>query len=76
MMSDKLGLVTTADEMEEKLGWVKQVLEQTDRGVEKYNREAEVRVTQMDEQMKKQMLEEEANVERIRDVLRSRSGAL
>jgi len=37
-MGDKLRLVTTADEMEEKLDWVKQVFEQTSRGVEKYNR--------------------------------------
>jgi len=75
-MGDKLRLVTTADEMEEKLDWVKQILEQTNRGVEKYNREAEAREAQMGEQLKKQMLEEEANVERIRSMLRSRFGAL
>ncbi len=69
-MGDKLRLITTADEIEEKLDWVKQVLEQTNRGVEKYNREAEAREAQMDEQVKRQMLEKEAKVEEIRNVLR------
>lgn len=73
-MGDKLRLVTTADEMEEKLDWVKQVLEQTNRGVEKYNLEAEAREAQMDEQVKKQMLEKEAKVEEIRNVLRRTYG--
>ena len=75
-MGDKLRLVTTADEIEEKLDWVKQVLEQTNKGIEKYNLEVEAREAQMGEQLKKQMLEEEANVERIRDVLRSKFRAL
>lgn len=74
-IGDKLRLVTTANEIEEKLDWVKQVLEQTNKGIEEYNREAEAREAQMDEQVKKQMLEKEAKVEEIRNVLRSRYGA-
>jgi len=74
-IGDKLRLVTTANEIAEKLDWVKQVLEQTNKGIEEYNREAEAREAQMDEQVKKQMLEKEAKVEEIRNVLRSRYGA-
>jgi len=73
-MGDKLRLVTTADEIEEKLDWVKQVLEQTNKGIEKYNLEVEAREAQMGEQVKKQMLEKEAKVEDIRNVLRKRYG--
>jgi len=73
-MGDKLRLVTTADEMEEKLDWVKQILEQTNRRVEKYNRETEAREAQMDEQVKRQMLEKEAKIEEIRNVLRRKYG--
>lgn len=74
-MGDKLRLVTTANEIEEKLDWVKQVLEQTNKGIEEYNRETEAREAQMDEQVKRQMLEKEAKVEEIRNVLRRRYGA-
>lgn len=70
VVSDKLRLVTTANEIEEKLGWVKQVIDQTNKGIEEYNREAEARRAQIEEQMKRQVLEDEARVERIRGVLR------
>jgi hypothetical protein len=74
-MGDKLRLVTTANEIEEKLDWVKHVLAQTNKGVEEYNRETEAREAQMDEQVKKQILEKEAKVEEIRNVLRRVYGA-
>ena len=75
VVSDKLRLVTTANGIEEKLDWVKQVLEQANKGIEEYNRETEARDAQMDEQVKRQMLEKEAKVEEIRNVLRRRYGA-
>jgi len=73
-MGDKLRLITTANEIEEKLDWVKQVLEQTNKGIEEYNRETEAREAQTDEQLRRQMLEKEAKVEEIRNVLRRRYG--
>jgi len=72
VLGDKLRLVTTANEIEEKLDWIKQVIEQTNKGIEEYNREAEARRAQIGEQVKRQMLEEEAKVEGIRNVLRRR----
>ena len=74
VVSDKLRLVTTANEIEEKLDWVKQVLEQANKGIEEYNRETEAREAQTDEQLRRQMLEKEAKVEEIRNVLRRRYG--
>jgi len=72
VLGDKLRLVTTANEIEEKLDWIKQVIEQTNKGIEEYNREAEARRAQIGEQVKRQMLEEEAKVEGIRNGLRRR----
>jgi len=69
-IGDKLRLVTTANEIEEKLDWVKRVIEQTNKGIEEYNQEAEAHRAQIDEEVKKQILEEEARVARIRAILR------
>ncbi len=70
VVGDKLRLVTTANDIEDKLGWVKQVVEQTNKGIDEYHREAEARAVQMEQQQKKQRLEEEAIVERVRNRLR------
>jgi hypothetical protein len=75
VMGDKLRLLTTADEIEEKLGWVKHVMEQTNMDIDEYNREAESRATELEEQMKRTIEEEKANVERMREVIRRRFGA-
>jgi hypothetical protein len=75
VMGDKLRLLTTADEIEEKLGWVKHVMEQTNTDIDEYNREAESRATELEEQMKRTIEEEKANVERMREVIRRRFGA-
>jgi len=70
VVGDKLRLVTSVNEIEEKLDWVKQVVERTNKRVDEYNLEAEARATQIGEQMRKRVLEEKARVERIRDRLR------
>lgn len=70
VVGDKLRLITTAYEIEDKLDWVKQVLERTNKGIDEYNREVEARKPLIEEQVKKQMLEEKARVERIREILR------
>jgi len=75
VISDKLRLVTTMDEIENKLEWVKQVIDQTNKGIDEYNQEAEARLTQIEEQAKKQALEDETKIEKIRDTIRTRFGA-
>lgn len=76
VIGDKLRLVTTANDVGEKLDWVEQIIERTNKGIEEYNREAEARVAQIEEQMKRQILKEEiARVELIRDILRRRLGS-
>jgi len=70
VVGDKLRLVTSVNEIEEKLDWVKQVVERTNKRVDEYTLEAEARATQIGEQMKKRVLEEKARVERIRNRLR------
>lgn len=69
-VGDKLRLITTADEIEEKIGWIRQVIERTNEGIDEYNREAETREAGIEEQVKKQALEEEAKSEKIRELLR------
>jgi len=70
VVGDKLRLVTSVNGIEEKLDWVKQVVERTNKRVDEYNLEAEARAAQIGEQMKKRVLEEKARVERIRNRLR------
>jgi len=73
IVGSSLRLVTPASSIKEKLDWVKEIVDRTNKGVEEYNLEAEARITQMDEELKKQMLEEEeANIEMIRDTIRKR----
>ena len=77
VMGDKLRLVTPARNMKEKLDWVKEVIERTNKEIDVYNKEAEARATQIKEQLKRQKREEEkANVELIKDMLRKRLGTV
>jgi hypothetical protein len=74
VISDKLRLVTTADEFGDKLDWVEQVIKETNKGIDKHNlaveKEEEIRIK---EEMKKQKLwDEKARVEIIKDALRKR----
>jgi hypothetical protein len=62
-----------ATDVEDKLDWVKQVIERTNSQVEQYNQEAETRIAEREEQAEGQVLEEEkATVNVIRDVVRKR----
>jgi tRNA uridine 5-carbamoylmethylation protein Kti12 len=70
VIGDKLRLITTADEIESKLGWVKKIIEQTNAGIDEYNQETETRIPQIEEEAKKQELEAEAQVGKIRETLR------
>ncbi len=73
-IGDRLRLVTTYHDLKEKISWVRRVIEETNKGIDEYNGEAEARVTQMEEQMRKGLLEEDARVEEIKDVLRKSFG--
>lgn len=70
VMADKLRLVTPASDIEEKLEWVKQVLEETNRSIEEYNKEKGAHEVLPGEQLKKYIADEEAKIEDIKGVLR------
>jgi hypothetical protein len=73
IIGDRLRLLTMATDVEDKLDWVKQVIERTNSQVEQYNQEAETRVAEKEEQAEGQVLEDEkATVNVIRDVVRKR----
>jgi hypothetical protein len=78
IMGNKLRLVTTAYDIEDKLDWIKQVLEQTNVRIDKYNRELAAAAGQIRGQIRKPTLkedEEKASVEMIRETLRKRFGS-
>lgn len=76
VMGDKLRLVTTPYDIEDKLDWIKQVINQTNKAIEEYSQKPEVLVVQAEERLEKQKIEEEkANVEMIRDLIRKTFGS-
>ena len=75
VVGNQLRLVTPASEIEDKLEWVRQVLERTNRGIDVYNEEALARAVELKEKMQKQMVEEEkASVDTIKEMMRKRFG--
>ena len=73
VICDKLRLVTTMEDIEDKIDWVKQVVEQTNKDVDEYNQEITARAIQIEEQTReKSYAEEKMNVDTIRDTLRKR----
>jgi hypothetical protein len=70
VLGDRLRLVTPMDGLEEKLNWVKQVIERTNTLVDEYDREAQAHLSQMEEQKDKEVLEDKARIEMIRSMLR------
>ena len=76
IMGHSLRLITPPSDIQEKLDWVREIIERTNKRINKYNREAEARLVQK-EQLKKQKLEEEkANIEMIKEILRKKFGPL
>ena len=74
VMGDKLRLVTTADEFGDKLNWIEQVINETNKAIDEYKRavliEEERRAK---EELDKQALwEEKARIEMIKTVLKQR----
>ena len=66
VMGDKLRLIATTSQIEDKIDWVKQVIARTNEDVDEYNR-----VSPMEKQLKRRTFEEdETSIEMIRDLLR------
>jgi len=65
VIGDKLRLVTTAGEFGDKLDWVEQVIKETNKGVDEYDR-----MVQKEEMRRQTLWEEKARVERMRAALR------
>lgn len=76
VVGDNLRLVTTKYDLEDKLDWVKQVIERTNTSLDEYNREEEARGQQIEEMRNRASEEEKTSIDVIRDNLRRRFGAL
>lgn len=74
VVGDKLRLVTTEHGIEEKIDWVKKVIESTNKRVDEYNKEVDVHAVQAEEEARKQAEEEKAKAEAIKDIVRRRFG--
>lgn len=74
VMGDKLRLVTTPDDFGEKLDWIEQVIQETNKGVEKHNFAVEMEQDiKIEQELKKQKLwEKKATVEGMKESLRKR----
>jgi hypothetical protein len=68
VIGDKLRLVTTDEEFAEKLDWIEQVINETNKAIDDYNRAAQA----AEEMPKQQLWEDKANVERLKATLRRR----
>jgi hypothetical protein len=75
VVADKLRLVTSIDDIEGKIDWVRQVIERTNQGIDEYNKEIKARETQTEEDLHRRTAEEKVSVDAIRDSLRKRFGA-
>jgi len=68
VVGNKLVLITTPTQIEEKVDWVKKVIESTNTSVERFNETQKI----MEEAEKKEALREHENI--IRDALRAKLG--
>lgn len=76
LMGDKLRLITTAHDFEDKLDWVKQVVGETNNAVDQYNEEAEKTAAETEERVKwEQVARTKTDLETIKDTLRKNFGS-
>lgn len=66
IIGDKVRLVTTEDDFKEKLDWVEQVINQTNKAIDEYNRSIEAAKKL---EVKKTAWEERAAIERLREIV-------
>jgi tRNA uridine 5-carbamoylmethylation protein Kti12 len=77
VVGDNLRLVTTKDDIEDKLDWVRQTVVRTNASLDEYDREEEARKQQIEEGMRERASEDErTSIDLIRDNLRKRFGTL
>lgn len=77
VVGDKLRLVTSPQDIEDKLDWVKQIIIRTNSSVDEYIKEVEAQALQAKEQWKTRSTEEEKTpVDMIRETIRKRLGTL
>jgi len=65
VIGDKLRLVTTAHEFGDKLDWIEQVIKETNKGIDEYDR-----MVQIEEMQRQTLWEEKAMVARMKAALR------
>jgi len=74
VIGDKLRIVTTPDEFEQKLDWIEQIIGETNKGVEEYNlaaqKKEEIRIRE--EIRRQRVWDEKARVEMIKETLRKK----
>ncbi|PMB74235.1 hypothetical protein C0199_00700 [Candidatus Bathyarchaeota archaeon] len=66
IIGDKIRLITTEDDFKEKLDWVEQVINQTNKAIDEYNRSIEAA---KELEIKRKVWEERATIERMREIL-------
>lgn len=77
IVGDKLRLATTVDDLEDKLDWISQIIERTNKDVDEYNQETEARETQVEEDARRRTAEgDRVSVDTIRDTIRKRLGTI
>jgi len=76
VIGDKLRLVTQASDLEDKVDWIKQIIERANQGIDLYNQEAEGRAAEKEGKKRLEPEEEMASVDAIKDILRKRLGAV
>jgi hypothetical protein len=77
IVGDKLRLATTVNDLEDKLDWISQIIERTNKDVEEYNQETEARETQVEDDARRRTAEEgRVSVDTIRDTIRKRLGTI
>lgn len=72
VVGDKLRLVTQASDIEDKVDWIKQIMEKANQRIDSYNQEAEVRATEKEGRKRLKPEEEKASIEAIKDIVRKR----
>jgi KaiC/GvpD/RAD55 family RecA-like ATPase len=69
IVGDKVRLITTEEDFEEKLDWIENVINQTNKAIDEYNRGV---AAAKEVEVRKAAWEERATIERLREILAKR----
>jgi hypothetical protein len=74
VIGDRLRLVTTANEFGDKLDWIEQVINETNKNIDEYNRlnQLEKETGIKEEKQRQELWKEKAKIDTIRETLRRR----